>query len=496
MDRRRFLQLGSGLAASSVLACDRLPQLLLTREIMGDSAPFAPPDVPYIDLVSHAISRLSYGAGPGEYARVRALGRTSHDAVAAYVREQLAPGQLDDGRAEAVLRRLSMLDLPVGELFEYEAPVVLDSLTRERLLRTTLSRRQLHEALVEFWSDHFNISYPQVNYLKLLDDRDVIRRHAFGKFPDLLKASAHSPAMLEYLDNTRNRQRTLNENYAREIMELHTMGSDGGYTQTDVSELARVLTGWTIAGRGTFNFDPAGHDFGAKTVLGQILPALPASAGVGGKTEGDQMLDILVKHPSTARYISKKMLRWLLQHEPSATQITAVAAVYTKTLGDIPSMVRAVLAPANVTAALPKFKRPYTFVLSTLRAIKPNVTKVSLTTNRYLTLLGQPMFYWDPPDGYPDRAEYWAGGVLQRWNFATYITTTSGELTMDINRFIAVNTPEGVVDAIGKELFGGEMPARLRGQLLTYLQVQPVPSQARVRETIALALSSSTFQWI
>ena len=106
------------------------------------------------------------------------------------------------------------------------------------------------------------------------------------------------------------------------------------------------------------------------------------------------------------------------------------------------------------------------------------------------------MFYWDPPDGYPDRAKYWAGGVLQRWNFATYITTTSGELTMDINRFIAVNTPEGVVDAIGKELFGGEMPARLRGQLLTYLQVQPVPSQARVRETIALALSSSTFQWI
>jgi len=508
--RRRFFAMGVSLAAATVASArsaaaqqgtpkpsasrDMVKRLLQQPPAQGFD-PFNKQPVSTLkgwdSALTRLVRRVTNGVTEDELKLAHKLGYNG------YLNYHLAPSRIDDAAAQSfVSQNYPMLSQAGDQLYRLDQRQVLDQLSEAALYRAAFSKRQLYERMVEFWSDHFNISFPQVNYLKLLDDRDVIRRHAFGKFPDLLKASAHSPAMLEYLDNTRNRQRTLNENYAREIMELHTMGSDGGYTQTDVSELARVLTGWTIAGRGTFNFDPAGHDFGAKTVLGQILPALPASAGVGGKTEGDQMLDILVKHPSTARYISKKMLRWLLQHEPSATQITAVAAVYTKTLGDIPSMVRAVLAPANVTAALPKFKRPYTFVLSTLRAIKPNVTKVSLTTNRYLTLLGQPMFYWDPPDGYPDRAEYWAGGVLQRWNFATYITTTSGELTMDINRFIAVNTPEGVVDAIGKELFGGEMPARLRGQLLTYLQVQPVPSQARVRETIALALSSSTFQWI
>ena len=407
------------------------------------------------------------------------------------------PSKIDDTATQTfVSQNYPLLGQGVDQLYSLDQRLVVDQLSEAALYRAAFSTRQLYERMVEFWSDHFNISFPQVNYLKLVDDREVIRKNALGNFHTLLKASAHSPAMLEYLDNTRNRQRTLNENYAREIMELHTLGADGGYTQTDVRELARVLTGWTNAGRGNFTFDPSGHDFATKTVMGQVLPAVPASAGMAGMTEGDQMLDFLVKHSSTARYVSKKMLRWLLQYEPSAVQIAAVAAVYTKTQGDISAMVRAVLTPANVTAATPKLKRPYTFVLSTLRAIKPTVSKVATVTGRWLNLLGQPMFYWDPPDGYPDKPDYWAGGVLQRWNFATYITTTSGELTMDINRFIGVNTPEGVTDAIGRELFGGEMPTRLRGQLLTYLQVQPVPSQARVRESIALALGSSTFQWI
>lgn len=208
------------------------------------------------------------------------------------------------------------------------------------------------------------------------------------------------------------------------------------------------------------------------------------------------MLDFLAAHPNTAKFVARKILRWLLQYEPTAAQITAVASVYTKTQGDIPSMVRATLSPANVAAATPKFKRPYHFMVSSLRATKPTVSKVSTIADRWLRLLGQPLFYWDPPDGYPDKADYWAGGVMQRWNFAVYLTTTSGEMVMDIARFMTTSTPEGITAAIDTELFAGEMPSALKSQITAYLAAQKTLNEARAREAVALALSSSTFQWI
>ena len=176
--------------------------------------------------------------------------------------------------------------------------------------------------------------------------RDVIRKHALGKFPDMLKASAHSPSMLAYLDQTQSRNTAPNQNYAREIMELHTLGVDGGYTQDDVAELSRVLTGWTIQGRGNFVFNPAIHDWTAKTLLGVTIPAGSPSLGQAGINEGEQMLDLLVNHPSTARFISTKMLMWLLTPTPTETQISAIASVYKATGGDIKSMIRAILNDA------------------------------------------------------------------------------------------------------------------------------------------------------
>ena len=166
-------------------------------------------------------------------------------------------------------------------------------------------------------------------------------------------------------------------------------------------------------------------------------------------------------------------------------------------------MVRAVLTPANLLAATPKYKRPYTFLLGAVRAtVTPTPgTKMNNLAFRYLPLLGQAMFAWEPPDGYPDRADYWAGGVLQRWNFATYITTTtSTEAAMDFTRFWnattpAANTPDTVTDSISRHLFGGEMPDRLKAQVKTYLTAAAL-SQARAREAIALALSSATYNWL
>jgi len=506
--RRRFFAFGVSLAAASVAAATSsgaqqgkpsatrgMVRRLLQRPPAQGFDPFGkqPPVTQkgWDSTLTRLVRRVTNGVTEEELKLAQRLG------FGGYLNYHLAHSRIDDAATQTfVSQNYPLLTQTVEQLYNLDQRLIEDQLSESTLYRAAFSKRQLYERMVEFWSDHFNIAFPQVNYLKLVDDREVIRKHALGKFPDLLKASAHSPAMLEYLDNTRNRQRTLNENFAREIMELHSMGADGGYSQTDVRELARVFTGWTLSGRGNFTFDPNGHDFGAKTVLGRTFDAMPTSAGVAAKAEGDQMLDLLARHPSTASFVSRKLLQWLLQYEPTTAQVTAVASVYTKTQGDIPSMVRAVLTPANVSAAPPKFKRPYHFMVSSLRGVKPAVSKVSTVAGRWLTTLGQPLFYWDPPDGYPDQAEYWAGGVMQRWNFATYLTTTSGEVTMDVARFTGVNTPEGVVIAIDKELFGGEMPARLRGQLLTYLAPQATPSAARVREAVALALSSSTFQWI
>ena len=510
--RRRFFALGVSMAAASLggagrataQAAQKPPKKSAARTMVKrllDQAPNSGFDPfgrhatatakGWDSALTRLVRRVTNGVTLDELKLAQKLGYNG------YINYHLGYSKIEDGQVQTfVSQNYPLLTQSVDQLYNIDQRLVIDQLSEGTLYRAAFSKRQLYERMVECWSDNFNNAFPQVNFLKLVDDREVIRKHALGRFPDLLRASAHSPAMLEYLDNTRNRQRTLNENYAREIMELHTLGTAGGYTQGDVRELARVFTGWTIAGRGTFTFDPNGHDFGAKTVMGQVFDAMPTSAGAAAKSEGDRMLDFLAAHPNTAKFVARKILRWLLEYEPSATQVTAVAGVYTRTQGDIPAMVRAALAPANVAAAKPKFKRPYHFLVSSLRATKPAVSKVAALADRWLQLLGQPLFYWDPPDGYPDRADYWAGGVMQRWNFATYLTTTSAELVMDINRFIAVNTPEGITTAINTELFAGEMPDRLKGQLTTYLAAQTNLTPARAREAVALALSSATFQWI
>jgi uncharacterized protein (DUF1800 family) len=302
--------------------------------------------------------------------------------------------------------------------------------------------------------------------------------------------------MLEYLDNTRNRRPNVNQNYAREIMELHTLGVNGGYTQQDVAELSRVLSGWTMAPRGAgYVFDPTGHDYGQKVVLGITIPAANSSTGAAAKAEGDRILDLLVTHPNTATFIATKMLRWLLRYDPSAAQVTAVANVYLKSQGDIPSMVRAVLTPDNLVAAPAKYRRPFSYITAALRATAPQPTRVGQVAQRWMTTVGQPLFAWGTPDGYPDRPDYWAGTTLQRWNFGNYLMTNTADVPVDVNMFMRSATASGVADAISDRLFGGEMPVLLRQQLLSYLGTA-TPTQAKVRETVALALGSQHFQWI
>ena len=435
------------------------------------------------------VRRITMGITGGEVLEVNRLGYQQ------YLNRQLSPAQIDDSAVEEIVAtRWPMLSAPNATLFSANQGTLRQQLQEATLFRAAFSQRQLYERMVEFWSDHFNISIDKVGYLKLVDDRDVIRRHALGRFRDLLMASAKSPAMLAYLDQTQSRRGSPNENYVRELMELHTVGVDGGYTQTDVAELARVFTGWTIQGQGTFTFNPNLHDFGGKVVMGQVFPAQAQSTGAAAIAEGEQFVNFLANHPNTATFVSTKMLRWLLQAEPTANQIRVATNTWKATGGNIRLVVRAILNEGWLSVAPAKFKRPFHFLVSALRATSTVVTSAASLPGR-TNSLGQPLFVYETPDGYPDTVEYWSGNIMPRWSFATFLASQNSATGL---RFVTTpylgGTADSVVDMIDTNMFGGEMSLALRLSLLAYVRAGTL-NDARVRETVALALSSSEFQW-
>lgn len=349
MTRRRLLQLlGVAAAGASLSGCRSLEQRLTQADLPSDA--LAPPSVPPRPAV-RLLNRIAYGPRPGDIARVEKMG------VAAFVDEQLTPDKVkEDPAATWRVRRLNdTLNADAGLLFDQDDKRVIAALRQATVLRAVYSRRQLQERMVEFWGDHFNVyafkgSGPQ---LKVMDDRETIRNHALGQFGDLLKASAQSAAMLGYLDNAANRKGVPNENYARELMELHTLGINEGYSQRDVKEVARCLTGWTSERRwhrGRFHFDAATHDEGAKRVLGVTIPA------DGGVTDGERVLDILAAHPATARHVSRKLCVHFLGDAP-ASWVNRLSQIYLTTNGDIAALLRPLLTSPDLLTARPILKR-------------------------------------------------------------------------------------------------------------------------------------------
>src|SRR5450631_1935179 len=271
-----------------------LPPMLPRPDGIDPTASYSSPEL-------RLARRVSFGLNAAEANRAKALGYSQ------YLEYQLAYEVIDDSAVTSfVAANFPSVAQDLNTLFAANSTTVQNDLTYATIYTSAFSARQLYERCVEFWSDHFNISMEKVGYLKVIDDNTVIRQYAMTTFPQLLKASAHSPAMLLYLDQTMSQKAAPNQNYAREIMELHTLGVNGGYTQTDVAELSRVLTGWTIAGKGTFNFNSSLHDYGAKTVLGVNVPAASAATGAAAQAEGEGMLNVLAVHPSTATFISTK----------------------------------------------------------------------------------------------------------------------------------------------------------------------------------------------
>ncbi len=451
----------------------------------------APPDAMltvWRDPVARLLRRTTLGITSAELTRAKALG------FGPYLEEQLRASTIDDREVAAfIATNYPTLRMTPEELFGADQGRVSNELQESTIYRAAFSNRQLYERMVEFWTDHFSQDRDKVGYLKTTDDRDVIRKHALGKFPAMLKASAHSASMMRYLDQPDSRRGSINENYAREIMELHSVGADGGYTQQDVNELARVLTGWTVSGRGIFTYDAQIHDFGPKRVLGKTIPATAPGRGLAGKGEADAIIDYLAQHPNTAKYVAMKMTKFLLQYDPTDALVQTVANEYTRTKGDIPSMIRVILTEANLMVAPAKYKRPFHWAVSTVRALGPSVTGVSLVRGQ-LDAMGQSLFNWETPDGYPDKMEFWSGLVLARWNAATSIVAQTGAaFNFNVTPFVGTSAETGA-NLIVDRLFGGEVTETFRTRLADYLRPAPT-NTARVREAVGLALSSSQFQW-
>ena len=313
---------------------------------------------------------------------------------------------------------------------------VNQELVDSRVYRALYSNRQLEEVLVDFWLNHFNVFNGKGPGRMLLTsyERDAIRPHVLGRFRDLLLATARHPAMLYYLDNwqsqaprddppgqppTNARRPGLNENYGRELMELHTLGVDGGYTQDDVIAVARAFTGWTIYDVNRiaeFQFNPAFHDRKEKIVLGHTIPA------GGSEQDGIQVIDILARHPSTAMFISRKLAQRFVADVPPQSLVDRMAATFTATDGDLRAVVETMLTSREFLsegAWQAKVKTPLEMVLSAVRVLGGDVTD-PMTLAQRIAELGQPLYGKAEPTGYSTTSDAWSNsaGFLGRINFA------------------------------------------------------------------------------
>jgi uncharacterized protein (DUF1800 family) len=442
--------------------------------------------------VEHALNRLAFGPRPGEVDTVQRQG------LAAWIDEQLDPARLDD-RALA-----ARLPPPAAPPASFATPQdarrfgreTVQALAAAKLTRAVHSERQLEEILVDFWFNHFNVFAGKGRTALYIPEyeREAIRPYVFGRFRDMLGATARSPAMLFYLDNWLSadpaaaeraaaargrrparqgtapanavpqpvRRRGLNENYARELLELHTLGVDGGYTQQDIVNVARAFTGWTIeqpaigsavrqaarrrrqgaaastpgiqelaaraAGTAAFRFAAALHDDGEKLVLGTTLRA------GGGLADGERVLDIVAAHPATARHIAGKLARRFVSDAPPAALVERAAARFRETGGDLREVVRAIVQSPEFfadEARRAKVKTPLEFVASAVRATGRGTTNAR-TMLRALQQLGMAPYMSQPPTGYEDGAEAWisAGALVTRMNVAEQLAGKQAALAI------------------------------------------------------------------
>lgn len=560
-DRRHLLAGMGAVLAAATLGQGLQPAAAQAEEPSGQPAMRSPqhalaqvaaePALP--DLAVIALNRMGFGPRPGDIAAFRALGDTTQAAFTAYVEQQLNPAAIDDSACDAILanHQFQTLGKSLAQLWaDHVRKEGIDWNERTRpmweteqatFLRGVYSKRQLLEVLADHWHNHFNVygrdywtAPVWVHY-----DRDVIRSHALGNFRQMVEAVAQSPAMLYFLDNQSNSGGNPNENYARELFELHTLGAENYfgvhsttgpgnvfehpapkdengfpllYVDDDVYGATTCFTGWRVdTDTGLFKFDDAAHFPYQKIVLGR---AIPSAQGI---KDGRDVLDILCYHPGTARHIARKLCRRLISDHPPESVVQAAADTYMANLtapDQLKQVVRTILLSpefANTWGA--KVKRPFEYVISLLRASEADFDPTNGNFRWVYSQTGQELFSWQPPNGYPDMKEPWIGTMpmLQRWRLCNWLInwTYGGEgpnkdefrlrLETPANRTTAVE----IVDYWSNRLLGRALPAAERTILVEFMAQGRQPTVAlpaaeiaeRARYMIALLFQSPSFQW-
>jgi len=446
------------------------------------------------DPVYHFLNRISWGVREDDLARAHKLG------ISEYLEEQLDPDSLKD---KVKVSKLFSLDLGRLRDLKDSHQQSYEALLLTMIARAVHSKRQLLERMVEFWSDHFNIASEGLERELIVFQRDTIRAHALGNFHDLLVSVAQSPAMLYYLDNYLNVKDAPQENYARELMELHTLGVDGGYSEADVKAVARAFTGWTV-GENTFAFRSYDHDTDAKLVLGTTL------APGRGIEDGMDVLQMVSDHPSTAVYLGYKLCVRFVSDDPPQGLVDSTAAVWTQTSGDIKSVLRLIfLSQEFADSTGEKLRRPLEHFITMLRATGTEVRDFGYL-QRVLEELGQVPYGWATPDGYPDVAESWinTGGLLERWNRANLLAGHAWNKDKRVKSSIAklVGKPHTVgelVDNVALQVFGTGLPADARATFVDFASdgagentaVTPELLEEKLSSLFGLMLSSPLNQW-
>lgn len=486
--RRKFLSI-SGIAAAATILGACAPARTALKGARGeDSLLLAAPTV--TSETWRVLSRMTFAPRVEEIVRANDIGRQ------AWMEEQLAPETLDDLGCNLRTRGIDTLWMDADLVLNVRQDAVKEDLQQATLLRAIYSRRQLYEVMVEFWTDHFNIAQDKLDcaWLKVVDDREVIRAHAMGNFYDLLWASMHSPAMLHYLDNQENYAHSPNENYARELLELHALGVDAGYSQKDVRETARSLTGWTVNEkwrRGRFEFNGEEHDTAEKKVFGVTIPAN------GGEQDGELVFEALKAHPALPRFIARKLVRRFVADSPPPALVEKTARAFTESNGDIKTTLRVILFSDELqNGTLSKYKRPLHIVAGALRQLNVE-TNAKAPLLAHLAKMGQPLFQWAMPDGFPDYASAWQNNLLSRWQFALALASDEiNGINTDwdgLRELVADGSVRGMLQAFGARLFGGELPKSALDTLSETLQ--DVPKEYALQTVVAVLLASPQYQW-
>lgn len=492
VSRRDFLKVGGlsglGLSLGGLLSFANAPAVYAQQS----------------DPKYHVLNRTTWGIRPADIAKVDELG------IEGWIDYQLNYENIPDPIVDTFISQRRVLSMDIDELETFAGDnygVAFEALLWGRIYRAAHSERQLFELMVEFWTDHFNVPAPDYLGVKMIEDRDVIRKLALGKFRDLLFASVSSPAMLQYLDQAVSSKEHPNENYAREVMELHTLGVDGGYTETDVTELARALTGWTLSDNYRhFEFEMEMHDTDAKTLLGVNFPA------GRGVEDGLQAIDILARHPSTAQFIAKKLARRFVADQPPQSLIDSTALKFIETDGDIRATMRHLLTSDEFMASSgQKLRRPMEFVVALMRILNPGleVTAVYKIIER-VEQMGQIPFHWFPPNGYPDVAGAWlnTNGLLHRWNMALNIALAGDGLfegaTMNLDAVLPMSATVGeMVDSATSRILHVELPSNERQLLVEFVSRRGDETQAvdadlhytKLPSLLGILMASPYFQW-